>query len=148
MIDKINTLLMEASEQQIGLSEHLDTVESQIEAMQTNLSLLKALKKDLDTLKNTPRDKAKELALQYVLDGHDINQLPRALKLRYRKSYSYDDSGMIFWLISNGYQDILKIDTKKLKTRLAVRGTKDCPATEIETAEITCDVDLKWMTES
>lgn len=148
MIDEINKLLIEASEQQRGLFAHLGTIQLQINAMENNLKLLKSLRKDLDTLKDTPRDKAKELALQYVLDGHDSAQLPRALKLRYRKSYNYDETEMVFWLISGDYVDALKIDKKELGKILKVVGSGGTPATEVETAEIACDTDLMWMTES
>lgn len=147
-IDKINTLLMEASEKQHELSDRALIVELKIEAMQRDLLHLKALKKDFDTVKNAPRDKAKELALEYVLSGQDINQLPRALKVRYRKSYSYLTHELIGWLSDNGYQSALKIDAKNLKKLLDTIGTSGTPATEIETAEIACDVDLKWMAES
>lgn len=146
-ISKIKALLIEASERQHEVGDKIEIVDDILARTKTEMLHWKKQKEFITLAMNAPRTEAKLMAEKYVLDGMDSSLLPRAMTVRYRKSYDYDDNRMLMWLIDNGYEDVLKIDTKKLKAVLDNRGTFDCPATEVESAEIACDTDLKWMTE-
>ena len=142
-IELMKHYLIRSGNRQAEFADTILVANEKISLLEAQLKVAKEHRQITIDFQDAPRNEAKELALEFVQAGGDKSELPRALGVRTKVKQEYDSDEMVKWLADNEYHVALSI--KKAKLNVILRTETPAFVTDVETIEITCDTDLRWM---
>jgi hypothetical protein len=144
-IELIRDKLVIASERQAEFADNIIETNKKITELERQLKTAKRQYQLMVDFQDAPRNEAKALAKEFIESGGDESDLPRALSVRTRTKQEYNIVDMLIWLANNHHYGALSIKKSSVKTLLKTKRPDFVEDTEV--IEITCDIDLTWMTE-